>query len=77
MSLVWRLGNQALVRRSGIDEEIGQGEIRVVEDIEELRAELKVHAIENLRAFGDRKIHVPELGAENRIPAQIAKRPVL
>jgi len=67
------------VIRPNCDEErccSDDGKLGVVEDIEKLRAELQVQAVENLGAFGEREVYVPELRTEDRVPSQVSKCPI-
>jgi hypothetical protein len=47
--------------------------VRVIEEVEELRAELDAHAFSDLRVLDHREVGVIEGWSSDRIPAQAAK----
>ena len=57
----------------GLQVVVGQLEIHVIEDIEELRAELQVHALMNWNRLDGREIPLLERGAKHGGPPDVAK----
>src|SRR5580700_6563713 len=50
-----------------------QGEIRMVENIEELCAQLQVQSFREPGVLRDREIHIAESGTKDRVAAEIAE----
>ena len=69
-----RLGVAARIE-SGVDDIARQSEIRMIEDVEELGAELQRETFTNLEEFANGKIGIPEAGAEDLVAAEVAEIP--
>src|SRR5215469_16532373 len=61
------------IPRAWSNEVAGQGEIRVVYDVENLRTKLQYGLFPKFRVLRNRKVHVPEAWTKDAIPAQIAQ----
>jgi hypothetical protein len=58
---------------AGYEGEVGIAEVRLVEDVEELGAELEVHALGEFGVFDDGEIGVQESRAGNGVASEIAE----
>ena len=71
-----RQGKGALRGARRVDNLIGQGKIGVVEDVEELRAELQAGALAELGGLKQREVPVGEAGAYEAVARRVADGPI-
>src|SRR4051812_29312410 len=65
-----RVGDDAEGRAAGLRDAAGLPEVGVVEDVEELRAELHAHVLGEVRVLDDREVHVVEARADDDVAAE-------
>jgi len=73
LGYVWSLRDQAGGGDAGVDASRGQSEVGVVEDVEELGAQLQVQAFVDFRVLGHGEIEVGIARTIDRIAAEIAE----
>ena len=79
---VWGLGDDTVANRdvfgvcSKCDCPARQREVRVIEDVKQLRAELNAHAVRKCSLLVQREIRIPIVRPVDRVSAKISERSV-